>query len=63
MAARTLKNQTYGEMAKTVAAIADEVKRRNPLWVNSWVIPLRQSVEHLKEIGRCKRRRKGYDEA
>ena len=41
---------TYAQMAGIVLDIAQEVKRRNPIFVNFYVRPIEQAVDSLLEI-------------
>ncbi len=53
---------TYNQMAGMVESIWNEVKRRNPLFVNAYKLPFLSVVEGLKHLHRMKQKRKNYDE-
>ncbi len=57
------KTLTYNQMAGMVESIWDEVKRRNPLFVNAYKPSFAVTIEGLKHLHRMKQKRKGYDEA
>lgn len=54
---------TYGQMAGMIQSIWDEVKRRNPLFVNVYQPPFALAIEGLKYLHKMKQKRRGYDEA
>lgn len=54
---------TYSQMAGMIQSIWDEVKRRNPLFVNAYKPSFVLSIEGLKYLHKMKQKRKGYDEA
>lgn len=44
------KDMTYKQMADMVSAISIEVKRRNPIMVNWYMLPITTAIIALQEI-------------
>lgn len=58
---RFVKAQSYEEMAEVSEAIATEVKRRNPLFVNAYVGVLKTAALALVELEECDERNPSDD--
>lgn len=53
---------TYGQMADITRAIAQEVKRRNPLFAHVYVNIVNNATEGLEELHEKKQARPEFDE-
>ena len=50
-----LKKMTFAELAEVVVSVWAEVKRRNPIFVNSYETPFAVAVMNLREIGEAEK--------
>jgi len=60
--AKDYSNATYDEMAHDMEAMRLEVRRRNPLFVNTYVKPLIYAEGVLHELAECETEREEDDD-
>ena len=49
------KKMTFAELAEVVVSVWAEVKRRNPIFVNSYETPFAVAVMNLRQIGEAEK--------
>jgi hypothetical protein len=50
-----LKKMTFAQLAEVVVSVWAEVKRRNPIFVNSYETPFAVVVMNLRQIGKAEK--------
>jgi len=50
-----LKKMTLAELAEVVMSVWVDVKRRNPIFVNSYETPFAVAVMNLRQIGKAEK--------